>query len=56
MVNAPLFTTLSQMPAVSGTPFRVMASETWYYLWIGVSAMRFKGANPDLRTALDQPR
>jgi len=31
-VNAPLFTTLNQMPAVSGIPFRVMASETWYYM------------------------
>jgi len=30
MVNAPLFTTLNQMPAVSGIPFRVAASETWY--------------------------
>ena len=30
MVNSPLFTTLNQMRAVSGIPFRVTASETWY--------------------------
>ena len=31
MVNAPLFTTLNQIRAVSEIPFRVTASETWYY-------------------------
>ena len=30
-MNFPLFTTLNQMRAVSGIPFRVRHSETWYY-------------------------
>ena len=29
-MNSPLFTTLNQMRAVSGIPFRVIPSETWY--------------------------
>ena len=39
MVNAPLFTILNQMRTVSGIPFRVTASETWYYVLVEAQGM-----------------
>ena len=58
MVNAPLFTTLSQMPAGSRTPFRVTASETWYYgfdvafQYFSIAPMRGLGLRDGLVTAV----
>jgi hypothetical protein len=41
MANSPWFAVLNQMPAVSGIPFRVTTSETWYYVFTigGVAEM-----------------